>query len=107
MTYTGESSVSSKPIMSSPLVFAVLCGGRAGHARSSRATSSGLGLAQQVGPRVLAPGELAERLERLACLRVEALGHLHVHGDQEVAHRGVGTPDALARDPERAAVRRA
>src|SRR3979411_179133 len=107
MTYTGVSSVSSNCMTPSPLTgssWMFVCWSWCCW-RSLAVASSGLGLAQQLIPRVVTGGHLAEGLERLACLAVDVAGHLHVHGDQEIAHRGVGAPDSLAPDPERAAVR--
>ena len=53
----------------------------------------------------LAGRGLAERLQRLPGLVVELLRHLHLDGDEQVAVGAVLAPDALAADPEGAAVR--
>src|SRR5260370_11987640 len=101
MTYTGVSSVSWNCITSSPfLCWSSCC------SRSPATASAGLGLAQQLTPRVVAGGHLPEGLEGLARLAVDVAGHLHVDGDQEIPHPGVPAPDSPAPDPEPASVRR-
>src|SRR5215469_10904490 len=92
MTYTGVSSVSSNwLVMSSP------SGGQHRLAVS---------VLQQVRPRIGACGRVAERLQRIPRLVVQFVRDLDVHGDEHVAERAVLTPDALAADPEGAAIRR-
>src|SRR5215472_17012832 len=110
MTYTGVSSESSNCMTSSPFIFPPSPSPFPPSPNPlplQALFSSGLRLAQQLITRVLAGGDLAERLQCLARLAVDVLGNLNVHRDQEVADRGVRSPDSLAADPERAAVRRA
>src|ERR1022692_4631307 len=72
---------------------------------SSAPASSGLCPAQQIFPRIGVAGRFPERLQRLARLVAQLLRHLHLHGDQQVAHGAVLAPDALAANPEGPAIR--
>src|SRR5260370_39129888 len=101
MTYTGVSSVSWNCITSSPfLCWSSCC------SRSPATASTGLGLAQQLTPRVVAGGPLPEGLDGLARLAVGGAWHLHVDRDQGIAHPGVRAPGSLAPDPGRESPRR-
>src|SRR5260370_35626088 len=101
MTYTAVSSVSSKSFgMSSPLP-----GPRPG-GPAARCTPLRPALTQKVVSRVVAQRRLLELLQGSSRV-VTGLGwHLDIDLAQEVAWRAVGPAEALAADPERAAVGR-
>ena len=72
----------------------------------SRPTMNGTSLTrpEQTGARVLVGGRGAERLDGLACLRRQLAGYGDLDRHEQVAVAAVLAPDALALDPEGAAV---
>src|SRR5580692_12610781 len=64
-----------------------------------------LGPLEQILTRIRPGGRLTQVLDGAACLAVQLLRHRHVDGDDHRAGGAVLAADALARDPELAAVR--